>query len=221
MFSCQARLRSAALTIAIVAPVMAAHAQTSPAAVGHDTAGRSFHLRLGGGIAVSDQIGNTDNALIGVDWQPRNSRFSLRMGIDYSRRESNYERLLAEFPQMCDGLCTKSLVLQLAGVSLDGRFDLMTTRLRPYVVSGISVNRAMRDDEGNMQCDANWLCVQTPPGQFAVIHRTAAPALGMHGGAGLSLQVGRSQLFTEFRYQILKNPYWGNENKPMMLGVRF
>ena len=70
MFSCQARLRSASLTIAIAAPVLAAHAQAAPAVVRQDTAGRSFHLRAGGGMDVAaDQNTNTANALIGVDWQ--------------------------------------------------------------------------------------------------------------------------------------------------------
>ena len=219
MFSCQARLRSAALTIAIVSPVMAAHAQTSPAVVGHDTAGRSFHLRVGGGIDVeANPSVKSANALIGVDWQPRGSRFSLRMGVDYSRRKTNNDR--TAFSELCDGVCFKSLVTQLAGFSLDGRFDLMTTRLRPYVLSGASLNFAMRDDELNARCDNDaFQCVRTP-GEFHVLRQTT-PALGLHTGVGLSFQVGRSQLFTEFRVQTLTNAYYGNGNKPMTLGIRF
>jgi hypothetical protein len=221
MLSSQVRLWSAALTIAIVAPAIAAHAQTSTAA-GHDTAGRSFHLRLGGGMDVAHPYGKTANGLIGVDWQPRASRFSLRMAADYSRRENHYDRLLAGLPNGCDAdaYCLKSLVTELAGVSLDGRFDLMTTRLRPYVVSGVSLNRAMRADEANVRCDSgNFSCVRTP-GEFAVFRQTT-PALGLHAGVGLSLQVGRAQLFTEFRVQTLTNTYYGSANKSMTLGIRF
>jgi len=219
MFSCQARLRSAALTIAIVAPAFAARAQTS--SVGHDTTARVFHLRAGGGIDVApDQNTKSANALIGVDWQPRGSRFSLRMGVDYSRRAWSNDRLLAEFPELCNGVCFRSRVTQLAGVSLDGRFDLMTRRLRPYVVSGASLNLAMRGDESNMRCaDDAFQCVRTP-GEFHVLRQTT-PALGLHTGVGLSFQVGRSQLFTEFRVQTLTNAYYGNGNKPVTLGLRF
>jgi hypothetical protein len=200
---------------------MAAHAQTSPAAVGHDTAGRSFHLRLGGGIDVEANPNvKSANALIGVDWQPRGSRFSLRMGADYSRRETNSDWMPADFATLCNGVCFKSLVTQLAGVSLDGRFDLMTTRLRPYVLSGASLNFAMRDDELNARCDNDVsFCVRTP-GEFHVLRQTT-PALGLHTGVGLSFQAGRSQLFTEFRVQTLTNAYYGNGNKPMTVGIRF
>ena len=220
MLSRQARLRSAALTIAIVGSGTTAHAQTSPATVGHDTAGRAFHLRAAGGIAIGDHIANTPNALIGVDWQPRGSQFSLRMGVDYSRKEFNYDQIFADFDRFCaDGICEKSRVWQLAGVSLDGRFDIITTRLRPYVVSGVSLNRAVSDVEANHRCDNN-VCVRMPPGQFALSHETAG-TWGVHAGGGLSLQVGHAELFTELRFHVLKEPYWGNENKPMMLGVRF
>ena len=62
-------------------------------------------------------------------------------------------------------------------------------------------------------------CVPTP-GQFAVFRQTTA-ALGLHAGLGLSFQVGRSQLFTEFRVQTLTNTYYGSANKPVTLGIRF
>src|SRR5262245_2356191 len=177
----------------MVAHTVVAHAQTAP--VGHDTAGRSFHLRAGGGVDVApDQNTKTGNALVGVDWQPRGSRFSLRMGVDYSRRAFSNDRLLAEFPELCNGVCFKSLVTQLAGVSLDGRFDLMTTRLRPYVLSGASLNLAMRDDESNTRCAADAQCVRTP-GKFHVLRQTT-PALGLHTGVGLCFQVGRSLLLS-------------------------
>jgi hypothetical protein len=221
MLSPQVRLWSAALTIAIVAPAIAAHAQAAPAVVRQDTAGKSLHLRAGGGVDVTVRNGaNTANGLIGVDWQPHRSRFSLRMGVDYSRRAFNNDRLLAQFPELCNGICQKSVTTQLAGVSLDGRFDLMTTRLRPYLVSGASQNLAMRDDEANMRCDDDaFQCVRTP-GEFHILRQTT-PTLGLHAGVGLSLQVGRSQLFTEFRVQTLTNAYYGSGNKPMMLGIRF
>ena len=184
MFSCQARLRSAALTIAIVGSADAARAQTPSVAGGHDTAGRSFHLRAAGGIAIGDHIANTPNALIGVDWRPRGSQFSLRMGVDYSRKEFNYDQLFADFDRLCaGGICEKSRVWQLAGVSLDGRFDIMTTRLRPYLVSGVSRNRAVSDVESNYRCDLN-TCVRMPPGQFALSHETAG-TWGIHAGGGL------------------------------------
>ena len=220
MFSGQARLRSAALTIAIVAPTFAARAQTSPA--GHDTAVRSFHLRAGGGVDVAAaQNTTTANALIGVDWQRRGSRFSVRMGVDYSRRALNNDRRLAQFPELCDGVCVRTFVTQLAGVSLDGRFDLMTTRLRPYVLSGASLNLAMRSDEENRRCAVDavdaFQCVRTP-GEFHVFRGTT-PTWGLHAGVGLSLQVGRSQLFSEFRVQTL--PISSYANKPMTLGIRF
>ena len=217
MFTCQARLRSAALTIAIVAPVMAARAQSSP--VGHDTAARSFHLRAGGGIDVAaDQNTKSANALIGVDWQPRGSRFSLRMGVDYSRRAFNNDQQLAEFPQLCNAVCTRSVVWQIPGVLLDGRFDLMTTRLRPYVVSGVSLNRVVAHNESNMRCDS-FSCVITP-GEFNV-SRSANMTLGLHSGIGLSYQLGRAQLFTEFRLQRLTIGNFRDEYKPMTLGIRF
>jgi hypothetical protein len=220
MLSRQAWFRSAALIIALVAPALAAHAQTSPAVVGHDAAAKSFHLRAGSGIALADRVANTANALIGVDWQPRGSQFSLRMGIDYSRREWNYDQIFADFDRSCaGGICEKSRVLQLAGVSLDGRFDIMTRRFRPYVVGGVSLNRATSDVDSNHQCDNND-CVRMPPGQFALSHETVG-TWGIHSGVGLSVQVGPSQLFAELRFHVLKEPYWGNENRPMMLGVRF
>ena len=219
MLSGQSRLRSAVLAIAIVAPAMAALAQASPPVV-HDTAVRSFHLRAGGGIDVAgNQNTKSANALIGVDWQPRGSRFSLRAGVDYSRRAFT-NRQLAEFPELCNAFCTKSSVTQLAGVSLDGRFDLMTTRLRPYVVSGVSLNLAIRDDESNLRCDTDaFQCVRTP-GEFHLFRQTT-PTLALHSGFGLSYQVGRSQLFTEFRVQTLTDIYYGSGNKPMTIGIRF
>lgn len=214
MFSCQARLRSVALTIAIVAPVMAAHAQTSPAVIGHDTADRSFHLRVGGGTDVADgQNTNSTNALVGVDWEPRGTRFSLRTAVNYSRRAFNNER--RESAELCINYCMKSAT-QLVGVSLDGRFDLMSSRLRPYLVSGVSLNRATLDGEWNLRCDNNG-CVQTP-GEFTVFRRTSM-AGALHSGLGLSFQVGRSELFTEFRYQMVSNGF--GTNNPMTLGIRF
>ena len=216
----QARLRSAALTLAIVAPALAAHAQPSPSPVGHDTGGRAFHLRAGGGIdAAKDQYITAANGLIGVDWQPRGSRFSLRMDVDYYRRTYNYEQQLAQPPGRCDViLCVKSVVLQIPGVSLDGRFDLMTTRLRPYVVSGISLNRVVSDAESNRRCD-NVSCAITP-GEFNV-SRSTNMTLGLHSGLGLSYQVGRSQVFTEFRLQRLTIGSYRDEYKPMAFGIRF
>src|SRR5262245_16487219 len=201
MFSCQARLLSVALTIAIVAPIFAARAQTSPA--GHDTAVRSFHLRAGGGVDVADGRNiNSANALVGVDWQPRGSRFSVRTAVNYYRQE---------FAAPCSNpgvQCLRSFAAQLAGVSLDGRFDLMSSRLRPYVVSGVSLNRGMRESEWN---------VTTPEG-FTVLRRISM-AGALHSGLGLSFQAGRSQLFTEFRYQMVTNEF--GTKKPMTLGIRF
>jgi hypothetical protein len=218
MLSRQARLRSAALTIALAAPAVAAHAQTPP--VGHDTAGRSLHLRAGGGIdAAKDQYITAANALVGVEWQPRGSRFSLRMDGDYYRRTYNYDQQLAQPPGRCDViLCTKSVVLQIPGVSLDGRFDLMTTRLRPYVVSGVSLNRVVSDAESNRRCDS-FSCAITP-GEFNV-SRSTNMTLGLHSGLGLSYQAGRSQLFAEFRLQRLTIGGYRDEYKPMTFGIRF
>jgi len=219
MLSRQARLRSAALTFAIVAPAVVAHAQTSPATVVHDTAGRSFHFRAGAGIdATKDQYITAANGMIGVDWQPRGSRFSLRMDVDYYRRTYNFAQQLAQPPGRCDViLCTKSVVFQIPGVSLDGRFDLMTTRLRPYVVSGISLNRVVADNESNRRCDS-FSCVITP-GEFNV-RRSTNTTLGLHSAVGLSFQVGRSQLFTEFRLQRLTIGNFRDEYKPMTFGIR-
>ena len=130
--------------------------------------------------------------------------------------------MLAGFPELCDGICRKSLTTQLAGISLDGRFDLTTTRLRPYVVSGVTLNRAVRDDESNFQCQNDaFVCARTP-GEFHVPRNTTL-AFGLHTGVGLSFQVGRSQLFTEFQVQTLTGAYFGDGKsyKPMTLGIRF
>ena len=215
MPNCRKTIVAAVIALSILSPVVAARAQSAS-----DSAGRSLHFRLGGGVGLrhTDAI---SNGLFGVDWQRPGSRFALRLDGGYFRSEDRFDGgvILRAGESCAVALCLQSRLTELVGVSFDGKIDLTTSRFRPYIMSGVGMFRVIRTDEANIQCQ-EFTCVFTP-GEFSPV-RFGTGSFSLHAGFGFSYRVGGAQLFTETRVLTLTNrSTLANPRAPLTFGVRF
>ena len=212
------RIIRASALVATVLPCVVAAQTTVPKP---DDA--TMHVRLGGGVLT----GGGPVGLVGFDWQPVHSRFSIRATADYSQHKLEYSNIspitgLPVRAQDCSGFCVDRVTRSLGGISLDAKYDLLTGRFRPYVFSGFGLYRASEKQFANAECrDSEFTCTMTPGEVHAFSQRSLIKSL--HSGVGASLRVrGRIELFGEASWRALSNRYQAQDwNGPLTIGLRF
>ncbi len=176
----------------------------------------AWHVRLSAGPDV--RYSSTSGfGTIGIE-RERDSRIGLRLNAEYYSRVQRYADFVLN--SCGTGICTTRSRLGFTGLSADGRFNLLTGRIRPYVVSGLGVYRSISVHHTNFRCGDDFSCVLTP-GELSDMKQSTF-GLGMHAGFGLSMQWRGAQIFTESRYQsVMDGMTRGAFAMPVTLGIRF
>ena len=183
---------------------------------------RNTHIRVGAGTLW----GNGSVGLVGIDWQPVNSRFGIRATADFSQRSTQYFNISPTTGTLvnaseCTNFCIDHMKRNLGGVSIDAKYDLLTGRFRPYVFSGFGLYRATDKQYANAACE-NFSCVLTP-GQLHSFSQSSFVG-SLHSGFGASLRLkGRLEVFGEAAFRAVNGGTFSSRSwkGPMIFGFRF
>jgi hypothetical protein len=220
----------------IIVPLLAAAVGTAPpAAAGAQTTEAPSDSSNGWTTSIRAAIGTTANTyaipaaprtptgVLGLQWQRPASRLSARLELAYQEMESSRNPQLS--PASCGSFaCSNREAGLLAGLSLNGQFDLSRSAVRPYLVGGVGFYRSNWRREANFSCtgaeSAYAECTTFP--DVRTVERSHLYLLAAEGGAGVGVQVGRATFFGEARYTVFNGEFGRDSYRlPLLIGVRF
>lgn len=160
---------------------------------------------------------------LGLEWRKPGARGALRLGLMHYQRNEQWGAFSSSLFPGCTAQCGSWNRLGLTGLTFDGTFDLSRGKVRPYVLSGVGTYRVNSIRGANYQCSFSGSVINSCSHGASTEDRITELSFGMHSGFGISANVRKVSLFTEFRLMMLGPGGYGYSRSmgPLTFGVKF
>jgi hypothetical protein len=171
---------------------------------------------LGVGANLSHGLGTQPALQMGREWRDPESRMGMRLTLDLNGLARRYAFTRPDFtPYATFDQRTRDLTLGAAVT-----YALTRGRIQPYLISGFTLERrslatVVTTAEGTTPQPGDFMT----PGSF----RETGVDLGLQGGAGLAVRLGRVSVFGEARkfVPVTGTATTDNRANPLTFGIRF